>query len=90
MMSSWWLVWLVLMFFLFVSPVTYGWGYKRWGPPYPSYFQRRRHLQATARGATVEADHYRWGWGGDLVWFVLIIGVFWMVTAFWWPYYGHR
>lgn len=56
MMSSWWLMWLVFMFFLFASPVTYGWGYRGWGPPYPSYVQRRRHLQATLRGAPEEAD----------------------------------
>jgi hypothetical protein len=89
MMTSWWLLWLVFMFFFFASPVTYGWGYRRWGPPYPSYLQRRRHLQATARGASGEADHYRWGWAGDFVWIILVVGVIWMVTALWWPY-GYR
>jgi hypothetical protein len=89
MMSSWWLLWLVFMFFLFVSPVSYGWGYRRWGPPNPSYFQRRRHLQAVANGAPGEAEHYRWGWGGDFVWVMLFVGIFWMITAFWWPF-GYR
>jgi hypothetical protein len=88
-MGSWWLLWLVFMLLLFASPVTYGWGYRRWGPPYPSYFQRRRHLQATARGAPAEADHYRWGWGGDFVWVIFFVGLLWMATALWWPY-GYR
>jgi hypothetical protein len=35
MMSSWWLLWLVFMFFLFASPVTYGWGVPRMGPAIP-------------------------------------------------------
>jgi triosephosphate isomerase len=54
-----------------------------------SYVQRRRHLQAAARGAPEEAGHYRWGWGGDFVWLIFVVGVIWVMTALWWPY-GYR
>lgn len=82
MMSSWWLLWLVFIVIFLVPPIGYGWGYRRWGPPYPRYIQRRRRLQAGATGAS--SRHESWGWGGDFVWMVLFIGVLWVLAAFWW------
>jgi hypothetical protein len=41
MYGSWWLLWWVFLLVFLLPPVGYGWGYRRWGPPYPSYFQRR-------------------------------------------------
>jgi hypothetical protein len=79
MMSSWWVVWFAFMFLLLVPPVGYGWGYRRWGPPYPRYIQRRR---AAASGAGTFPTHQGWGWGGDFVWIVLIIGTVWFAVAF--------
>jgi hypothetical protein len=84
-MSSWWFLWMMVMFFLLATPVGYGWGYRGWGPPYPSYFQRRRDLQAATRGGNGAFNHYSWGWGGDVLWMVLFVGVLWLVTALWWP-----
>lgn len=81
MMTSWWWLWMAVMFFLLVPPIGYGWGYRGWGPPYPSYIQRRRGLQAVS-GAGF--DHHAWGRGGDVLWVVLLIGVFWAITGFWW------
>jgi len=83
---SWWLLWFVFMFFLFISPVSYGWGYRGWGPPYPSYIQRQRHLRSSAAGTAGDFDHYAWGWGGDILWIILFVGVIWVFTALWWPY----
>jgi hypothetical protein len=84
MMSSWWLVWFVLMLLLFASPTAYGWGYRGWGPPYPRYVQRRRSRHLAANGAPGPFKHESWGWGGDLVWMVFFIGVFWVVMALFW------
>ena len=42
-MSTWWLLWMGVMFFFLLSD-GYGWGYRGWGPPYPRYIQRRRGL----------------------------------------------
>jgi hypothetical protein len=87
MMSSWWLLWVVLMFFLLVPPLGYGWGYRGWGPPYPRYIQRRRSQQLSAAGATGPFKHESWGLSGDILWMMFFIGLFWVVTAtFWrWP-----
>jgi hypothetical protein len=84
MMNSWWWSWMVFMFFLPITPVGYGWGYRGWGPPYPSDVQRRRALRAGSGGAAA-FDHYSWGWGGDFVGLMLLIGVVWVCAAFWWP-----
>ncbi len=84
MLSSWWLMWMAFMFFLFLTPIGYGWGYRGWGPPYPSYVQRLRGQQAVRAGGPGD-HHYRWGWGGDFVWLILIIGVLWAFgSVAWW------
>jgi hypothetical protein len=85
MMSSWWLMWMVFMFLLFLPPLGYGWGYRGWGPPYPRYLQRRRTLQATAAGAAGPFRHESWGWGGDFVWLVFFVGFVWVVAALFLP-----
>jgi hypothetical protein len=77
MIGMWWWIWLGFMFVFLLSPVGYGWGYRGWGPPYPSYYQRRRGERAAG---TVGAafDHRAWGRGGDVVWG---LGVFWVLMA---------
>jgi hypothetical protein len=47
MIGMWWWIWIGFMFLFFVSPVSYGWGYRGWGPPYPSYVQERRRQAAS-------------------------------------------
>lgn len=84
MMNSWWLLWMVFMAFLLVSPVSYGWGYRGWGPPYPRYVQRRRSEQLTARGAAGPFKHESWGMGGDFVYVVFFIGLLWVAAALFW------
>jgi hypothetical protein len=83
MLGSWWLFWLFFMFLFLVPPVGYGWGYRGWGPPYPRFIQRRRARQAATKGIATH-DHHAWGWGGDLVWMVLLIGMFWAGFGIWW------
>ena len=84
MMSSWCLVWMVFMFVLIAAPMGYGWGYRGWGPPYPTYIQRRREQQAAATRGSAGHNHRSWGWGGEFVWMALFIGMFWAISSVWW------
>jgi hypothetical protein len=79
MIGSWWFIWIIFMFVFLASPLGYGWGYRGWGPPYPRYIQRRRGQQAAAAGALVQSNHHAWGWGGDFVWGVLLLGMLWAI-----------
>ena len=83
MLFSWWWLWIVFMF-LAVAPMGYGWGYRGWGAPYPRYIQRRRGQRAASAGGPVTFDHHSWGWGGDFVWMILFIAVFWACFGIWW------
>jgi hypothetical protein len=84
MMNSWWFLWMAFMFIFLVTPMSYGWGYRGWGPPYPRYVQRRRgSAAATAGGGVGTFDHHAWGLGGDLLWIVICIGGIWAVSTLW-------
>jgi hypothetical protein len=80
MIGEWWLLWMSVMFVLLVPSVIYGWGFRRWGPPLPRYFQRRR---AADMSGPTGFDHRSWGWAGDFVWVVALIGVFWAGAVIW-------
>ena len=82
MHTPWLLWWIVLMLFL-ISPVGYGWGYRGWGVPYPRYIQRRRAMRASGPKHAVPVDPQAWGSGGDFVWAVLAIEMFWLAWALW-------
>lgn len=84
MMIAWWWLWLLFLLVFLLPPVGYGWGYRRWGPPYPRFIQRRRGRRAADLGGAAPFDHHAWGWGGDLVWTVLFIWIFWALAASWW------
>jgi hypothetical protein len=85
MMSSWWFLWMAMMFLFLVPPMGYGWGYRGWGPPYPSYVQRRRAERAAGGAGPMSFDHQAWGVGGDLLWVVVIIGMVWAFSGLlWW------
>jgi hypothetical protein len=84
MIASWLLLWMVFLFIFLLPPIGYGWGYRRWGPPYPRYIQRRRAQRAAAVGGSASFDHYSWGWGGDFVWMMLSIWMIWAVAALFW------
>ena len=74
---------MVVMFLFLVPPMGYGWGYRRWGPPYPRYVQRRRSAAAAAGGPGT-FDHHAWGWVGDLLWVMLLLGMACALWALWW------
>ena len=80
--NAYWWIWFLFMMVFLVSPITYGWGYRGWGPPYPSYYQRRRGERAAGAGGAA-FDHYAWGWGGDFIWAALLLWVLWAVFVPW-------
>ncbi len=81
--NSWWWWWMAFMLCFLITPIGYGWGYRGWGAPYPSYIQRRRWQRATAAGGWSDFNHRAWGWTGDLIWMSLIIGMLWAVAVVW-------
>ncbi len=86
MMASGWWFWSALMILVLMPAVGYGWGYRKWGPPYPRYVQERRHAEQVmvAAGAPAAFDHKQWGLAGDLVWIVLVAAMLCSLSAFWW------
>jgi hypothetical protein len=84
MISTSWILWMVFMFLFLVPPMGYGWGYRKWGPPYPRYVQRRRGVRAATVGGFAAFNHQAWGWRGDFVWLVLFVGVLWAAMTLWW------
>jgi hypothetical protein len=84
MMGAWWMWWVILLFVFILPPVGYGWGYRGWGAPYPRYLQRRRAREALAAGGDARFDHHSWSWGGDLVWLMFSIWIFWALAAYLW------
>jgi hypothetical protein len=83
MLGSWWLLWIVFMLVFTAALAGYGWGFRGWGPPYPSYVQRRRGQRAAAAGSSPGFDHAAWGMGGDLVWIVMCVGLLWALAVLW-------
>jgi hypothetical protein len=85
MVHTWWILWWIVLMLFLISPVGYGWGYRGWGAPYPRYIQRRRVLRASGirPGAEVPFDHGAWGRGGDFVWAILAVEMFWLGWALW-------
>ena len=82
--ATWWWLWVMVMFVCLVPPVGYGWAYRGWGPPYPSYLQHQRRLRADPVTVSAGYDHYAWGWGGDFVWLAMLLGAIWAVSSLYW------
>jgi hypothetical protein len=86
MIGVWWWFWVGFMFLFLVSPVGYGWGYRGWGPPLPSYFQRRGGSQTSRSVREHDSDRSGWGITGDLVWLVALAGIVWAISATFWGF----
>jgi hypothetical protein len=80
---SWWWLWMVFLL-VWMIPTGYGWGYRGWGPPYPRFVQRRRG-PPIADADSPTPHHLSWGWGGDFVWTMFLIGMMWLLVAFAFP-----
>ena len=84
MMNSWWAIWMLMMFVFLVAPIGYGSAYRGWGTPYPRYIQRRRAEQAASTAGSSSFNHQSWGLAGDVLWFVLLLGMLCAFAAVWW------
>ena len=82
MAIAWWWLWILFMLLILGPSVGYGWGYRRWGAPFPRYVQRRRALRASVAGDP-SFNHHAWGWGGDVVWFMLVLWIVWVFLMPW-------
>ena len=67
----WW--WLLFVTVLFLLPLGYGWGYRGWGPPYPSRSAATRERRARELAA--------WGVAADVLWLGLIAALVWLVVV---------
>lgn len=36
----WFVFWMLFVVILLLLPLSYGWGYRGWGPPYPRAYRR--------------------------------------------------
>jgi hypothetical protein len=67
----WW--WPVSVILLPAFPVGSGWGYRRWGPPYPSWTAAARERRAQPAAT--------WGLIADLVWVMFVVAAIWFIAA---------
>ncbi len=84
MFTTWIIIWMLFMFIFLLTPVSYGWGYRRWGFPYPRYYQKRRGERLVIKDSSENLPNQYWGWIGDMVWIVLLIGIIWAIILFGW------
>lgn len=85
-MELWFLLWLLFVVFLLVLPLGYGWGYRGWGPPYPSYYRRRRAAAAADPAVDPGADTSveeaaAWGALDELLWVVVAVAILWLLVG---------
>ncbi|MGY2079905.1 hypothetical protein [Modestobacter sp. SYSU DS0657] len=83
----WLWLWFLFVVLLFLIPLAYGWGYRGWGAPYPSYYRARRHGATSADAAVDPAEdptlveERSWGLLADVLWVVLVVAMVWLVVA---------
>jgi hypothetical protein len=90
LIGTWWILWLGFFLVLLVLPMGYGWGYRDWGPPFPTYWQRRRSAQLAAKGVAGPFKHESWSWGGDLFWLAVFVCATSVIWAMWLPLWPRR
>lgn len=96
-MYWYWWAWFAIVVFLILLPLTYGWGYRGWGPPYPRYYYRRRSVRDSSGRRLLDEEALRpvlvedqpeepeprgWGLFADLVWLAVIGAIIWAIVAF--------
>ncbi len=89
---DWFWIWLAFLLVFLLLPLGYGWGYRGWGPPYPSYYRRRRTRSGDIveeraygdRTLAVEEETSGWGVLADVLWLVLAVALIWWIAAAWW------
>lgn len=95
MVWFWW--WLTFVVLLLLIPLAYGWGYRGWGAPYPSYYTRANTGYGDpavdpAGDPTVDPEvdpeleaeaREAAGWGllADMLWVVLVVALVWLFVG---------
>jgi hypothetical protein len=86
--SGWWWWWVAFLLIFFLLPLGYGWGYRGWVPWYRRRGSRglRQEVPPTEmRGGPADEDlDTGWGWGGMVLWVVLIVALIWFIAALGW------
>lgn len=54
----WWWAWVAFLLLFLLLPLLYGWGRRDWGPPYPTYYRRRRYPRGAAAPEPRDVDPY--------------------------------
>ena len=54
------------------------------GSALPEVYPATPRGQAAATGGSADFNHHSWGWGGDFVWGVLLMGLLWACFSLWW------
>lgn len=68
----WFVFWMLFVVILLLLPLSYGWGYRGWGPPYPRAYRR-----TPARAE----DEVTWGVLADVLWVIAVVALIWLVVA---------
>ena len=68
-------LWMGFMVLFLVAPMSYGWAYRGWGPPFPRFVQRQRVASGLPFAGRAPHHHCSWGVGGDLIWVALMIAM---------------
>lgn len=50
-MYWYWWAWFAIVVFLVLLPLSYGWGYRGWGPPYPRSYTSRWGARPVGRAS---------------------------------------
>lgn len=91
----WWFwFWTFFVIVFVLIPLSYGWGYRGWGPP---YFRRTRsgsvvgvdpdlsepeRLEVLERADDMDVDVVGWTWAMLVVWWLLFVtAMVWFVAA---------
>lgn len=79
----WWIWWaaIVVLLIWLIS----AWSYRGLGPPYPSYYGRRRHREPANVNpgvAPTTRAHPGWGVAADFFWLAALGALIWAVV--WW------
>jgi len=79
----WWFwLWILAVVLLLLMPLVYGWGYRGWGKPYPSFY-RRKVLPTREASSTPEALGAPC-YGAAIFWIALALAVTFFILAFVW------
>lgn len=81
---GWWWWWIAFVVIFFLLPLSYGWGYRGWGPWYRRRPGGPRAAPPPQGTGNLEPLDEGWGWLGVALWIILIIAIIWALGAWDW------